>query len=170
MRKIAILIILLSFFCLQTFAQSDKCVQRVWVEDKDPKGTNIRNTPSIKGKIIDVIPPATDEEPEGFIDVVAYSNGWLKTVWTEVVNGKDVHKSGWISAKKVRFSIEIKSGGPAPLYSSPSRSSKKIASVPETASFTIVGIGCFGFKISYKGKLGWLWQGDTCGNPLTTCA
>lgn len=170
MKRLAILTLLIFIFDLSAFAQNEKCVQRVWVEDKDPKGTNIRDAPSIKGKIIDVIPRATDEEPEGSIDVVAYSNGWLKTVWTETVNGKDVRKFGWISAKKVGFSIEVKSGGPAPLYSSPSRSSKKIASVPETASFTIVGIGCFGFKISYKGKTGWLWEGDTCGNPLTTCA
>lgn len=170
MKKVITTITILFIFGLTSFAQNDKCVQRVWVEDKDPKGTNIRDIPSIKGKIIDVIPRATDEDPEGSIDVVVYSNGWLKTVWTETVNGKDVHKSGWISAKKVGFSIEVKSGGPAPLYSSPSRKSKKIASVHETASFTIVGIGCFGFKISYKGKIGWLWQGDTCGNPLTTCA
>ena len=170
MKKILILAILISFLGLNIFAQSGKCVQRVWIEDDDPKGTNIRDAPSIKGKIIDVIPRATDEEPEGSIDVVAYSNGWLKTVWTETVKGKDVNKFGWISAKKVGFAIEVKSGGPAPLYSSPSRSSKKIAAVSETASFTIIGIGCFGFKISYKGKIGWLWEGDTCGNPLTTCA
>lgn len=170
MKKILILAILISFLGSNIFAQSGKCVQRVWIEDDDPKGTNIRNAPSIKGKIIDVIPPATDDEPEGSIDVVAYSNGWLKTVWTETVKGKDVNKFGWIFAKKVGFAIEVKSGGPASLYSSPSRSSKKIASVPETASFTIIGISCFGFKISYKGKIGWLWEGDTCGNPLTTCA
>jgi uncharacterized protein YbbC (DUF1343 family) len=173
MKKTIILgLLILTCGLSATFAQGDNCVHHVWVEDKDPKGTNIRDTPSIKGKIIDVIPKATDEdEPEVSIEVVSYSNGWLKMRWTETVNGNEKTKFGWISAKKVDFAIENKSGKRSvPLYSSASRKSKKIASVPDTAKFDIVGLSCFGFKISYQGKTGWIWEGDTCGNPLTTCS
>lgn len=172
MKKTIILgLLILTCALSPTFAQGDNCVHRVWVEDKDPKGTNIRDTPSIKGKIIDVIAPATDEEAEGSLEVISYSNGWLKTRWTEIVNGKEKTKFGWISVKKVAFAIESKSGKRSvPLYSSASRKSKKIASVPDTAKFDIVGLSCFGFKISYNGKTGWIWEGDACGNPLTTCS
>lgn len=173
MKKAIILgLLVLTFSLSGAFAQDNNCVHYVWVEDKDPKGTNIRDIPSIKGKIIDVIPQVTEgDEPERTIEVFGYSNGWLKMRWTENVTGKENTKFGWISAKKVDFAIENKSGlRSVPLYSSDSRQSKKITSVPDTAQFDIVGLSCFGFKISYKGKTGWIWEGDTCGNPVTTCS
>lgn len=147
-----------------------KCVSEVWIEDKDPKGTNVRDAPSIKGKIIDVFERETENEPEGSIYILGYSNGWVKVLLKE---GGDTNpnrdKTGWISAKLVTANVQTKTGKPAVLYSSPQHSSKKIGKIPSENLIKIVGFGCFGFKIEYKGILGWISNDDVCGNPLTTC-
>ena len=170
MKKIIILTILLSFFCLKIFAQSEHCFQFGWVEDKDPKGTNIRNAPSLSGKIIGNIPHAKDEGEQAMLEIIGYSNGWLKIRLAESVDGKTFFKGiGWISDKKVTATVETNSSKPAPLYSLPKKSSKKIGTISTEKLINIVGFDCFGFKISYKGKTGWLSADDTCGNPVTTC-
>jgi hypothetical protein len=146
------------------------CVHRVWVEDPDPAPTNIRDAPGLNGKVIDQIADAVEPEDEVMLDVIGYSNGWLKISFDEGDDsGGTAEKFGWISAKKVAFAIETNDSKPAPLYARPTRSGKKIGTVPLDAHFLIVGYDCFGFKIAYQGKTGWIAADDMCGNPLTTC-
>lgn len=173
MKKIFIsVVVILSLGLPATFAQKvpDRCVQNAWVKDNDPSGTNVRSAPSINGKIVEVIAPADEDTGESTIEIVGFQNGWLKirlfkTVGDEV---KD-YGTGWISAKKVDFSVETNDNKPATLYAQPTRSSRKVGSIPIYADFTIAGYDCFGMKITYKGKTGWISRDDTCGNPLTTC-
>ena len=171
MKKVIILMILLSIFGLTTtFAQSDRCVHGGWVEDTDPKGTNIRDTPSVKGKIIGNVPHAKDDGEPSMIEIIGYSNGWLKIQLAESVEGTALFKGiGWISAKKVSASVETNTGKPAQLYLRPSKTSQKVGKIPSETLITIVGFDCFGFKFAYKGKAGWLSADDSCGNPVTTC-
>jgi hypothetical protein len=170
MKKMIILAIFITVLGLQTFAQIDKCVHGGWIEDKDAKGTNIRDTPSVKGKIIGNIPRAKDDGEQSMIEIIGYSNGWLKIQLAESVDGKTFFKGiGWISAKKVAASVETNTGKPAQLYSQPNGTSKKVGKIPSETLITIVGFDCFGFKVAYKGKTGWLSADDSCGNPVTTC-
>ena len=167
---IAALVILSAGFPA-TFAQvPERCVQRAWVKDDDPNGTNVRDQPSIKGKIVEVISPADEDTGESTVEIVGYQNGWLKIKRYSLFDD-DVKESGsgWISAKKVDFSVETNDNKPAALYALPRRSSRKVGSIPIYADFLIVGYDCFGFKITYKGVTGWISSDDTCGNPLTTC-
>ncbi|HQU86448.1 MAG TPA: SH3 domain-containing protein [Pyrinomonadaceae bacterium] len=150
-----------------------KCVLEGWIEDKDPKGTNVRNAPSIKGKIIDVLPfeDENSDEPQGSYYILGYSNGWVKILLPEVVNDEyKIDKTGWVSAKLITSNVQTKSGKPANLYSLPNRKSKKVGKIPSENLIKIVGFDCFGFKIEYKGIVGWISSEDVCGNPLTTCA
>ncbi|MCD9188490.1 MAG: hypothetical protein LUM44_18880 [Pyrinomonadaceae bacterium] len=148
-----------------------KCVSEVWIEDKDPKGTNVRDAPSIKRKIVDVYERETDDEPQGSVYILGYSNGWVKVLLKE---GGDTNpnndKTGWVSARLVTANVQTKTGKPAVLYALPKRSGKKIGKIPSENLIKIVGFGCFGFKIEYKGIVGWISDEDVCGNPLTTCA
>jgi len=170
MKKATILAILLFSFGLTAFAQDVACVHSGWVTDKDPKGTNIRDTPSLKGKIIGNIPHAKDDGEQAILEIIGYSNGWLKIRLGESVDGATFFKGiGWISAKKVTATVETNNGKPASLYASPKKSSKKIGTIPSETLINIVGFDCFGFKVTYKGKTGWLSADDTCGNPVTTC-
>lgn len=170
MKHIYILTILVFTFGLTGFAQNENCVHSGWVTDKDPKGTNIRNAPSLKGKIIGNIPHAKDDGEQGMLEIIGYSNGWLKIRLGESVDGTTFFKrTGWISAKKVTATVETNTGKPASLYFLPKKSSKKAGTIPTDTLITIVGFDCFGFKVTYKGKTGWLSADDTCGNPVTTC-
>jgi hypothetical protein len=172
MKNAIILGFMILTFGLSILAQNDdKCVRTGWVEDTDPKGTNIRATPGLNGKIIAVVPHSADPEHDVTVEIIGYSDGWLKIKAAENVEQTFSWKgTGWISAKKVIFAIENQSGArSAPFYALPKRSSKKIGSVPDTAKFVIVGFDCFGFKVSYKGKSGWLSGDDTCGSTVTTC-
>lgn len=141
-----------------------------WVTDKDPKGTNVRERPGVKGNVIGKIPNARDDGEQAIVDVIGYSNGWLKIRLAESVDGTTFFKGiGWISAKKVTSNVETNAGKPAALYSSPRKSSKRVGTIPNDTLINIVGFDCFGFKVSYKGKTAWLSADDACGNPVTTC-
>lgn len=163
--------VILSFAFPATFAQvPERCVQYGWVKDNDPKGTNVRNAPSINGKVIEVIEPADEDIGESTVDIIGYQNGWLKIKLYDMFDdGVKQSGTGWISAKKVTMSVETNDNQPAPLYAQPSRSSRKVGSIPIYSDIEIVGYDCFGLKVSYKGTTGWLSRDDTCGNPLTTC-
>lgn len=170
MRQIFGFVVLLSAFCVSALAQDDSCVRSGWVTDKDPKGTNIRDAPGLKGKVIGTIPKAKDDGEQSIVDVIGYSNGWLKIRLAESVDGTTFFKGvGWISAKKVTANVETNTGKRAPLYSSPRKSSEKVATIPNDTLINIVGFDCFGFKVAYKGRTGWLSADDACGNPVTTC-
>jgi hypothetical protein len=154
-------LVILTIGLNSVFAQYERCVMRGWISDNDPKGTNIRDAPSIKGKIIDVFEPGDEDTGEPTVEIVGYQSGWLKI---RLLKG-----FGWVSAKKVDFSVETNDNKPAALYAQPTRKSRKVGSVPIYADFAIVGYDCFGMKIRYKGIEGWLSEDDMCGNPLTTC-
>lgn len=173
MKKAIIFIFTISIFAVSTaFAQKidERCIQSGWVTDDDRNGTNVRAAPSLKGKVIEVIPYPEEDFETRTVEIIGYSNGWLKILLGEVKNGKISDEDvGWISAKKVTATVETNDTKPAPLYSQPSKKSKKIGTIPDQESLTIVGVSCFGFKVAYKGKTGWLSSDHYCGNPLTTC-
>ena len=171
MKKMIIpAIFLLLLLGFNIFAQDNECVRSGWVADKDPKGTNVRDSPGLKGKIIGNIPHANDDGEQAMLEIIGYSNGWLKIQLAESVDGTTFFKEiGWISAKKVAASVETKTGKSALIYFQPNKTSKKVGTIPNETSITIVGFDCFGFRVSYKGKTGWLAADDICGNPVTTC-
>ena len=155
-----------------TLAQnlSDNCSKYGWVEDKDPKGTNIRSLPGTKGKVVGLVPLAKQEGGQVMVEIVGYSDGWLKIKSGETVDGTVIFEgTGWISAKKVVVNSENAAGKTAPLYAAPKVTSKRVGSVPNDKLLTITGVDCFGVKVVYKGIAGWLRNDDVCGNPVTTC-
>ncbi len=164
-------VFLIFIFSVSPLAQTtdDQCVQYGWVEDKDPNGTNVRDQPGLKGKIIAVLPFPKEDDETVTVEIIGYSNGWLKIRLAENGNGKLFEGTGWISAQKVNARVETKNTKPATLYILPKKTSKKAGTIPDQENITILGVNCFGFKVAYKGKTGWLSSDDKCGNPLTTC-
>ena len=168
-------ILLLSLYALigagvPATAQNGQCKLSGWVEDKDKKGTNVRATPSPKGKVVKIFAFPKDDGEQVMLETIGYDSGWLKIRSAETVDGtKLLDQVAWISAKMVRASVETNTGKPATLYAAPSRKSRKVGTIPSETPISIVGFDCFGYKISYKGSTGWLSRDDTCGNPVTTC-
>lgn len=155
---------------LPGWAQKVQCSLSGWVEDKNKSGTKIRATPSTKGKVVKVFPFPKEDGEQAMLDIVGYSSGWLKVRYAETVDGSELLKNtAWISAKLITASVETNTGKPATLYATPSRKGRKVGTIPNETLITIVGFDCFGYKVAYKGRSGWLSREDTCGNPVTTC-
>ena len=113
------------------------------------------------------------EDDEIIVRVVGYSNGWLKISGTVEVSGnRSFSDIGWVSAKLIATGTKGDKDyeAPAPLYEKPSKSSKKIGSIPSGTAVQIISFDCFGGKINYKGKTGWLSIENICGNPETNCS
>ena len=176
MKKAIIFIILLATFGLSVvFAQDNSCVHEGWVINKKlGKDFSVRDNPSPSGKIIGNIPLVTEDDEETTVEIIGYSNGWLKIQKAHSIDEKVIFQGiGWISAKRVTAVVQRPDGNSkksATLYSQPKSSSKKVGTIPSDELIDIIGFDCFGLKVIYKGKKGWLSQKDICGNPVTTCS
>lgn len=153
---------LLITFCtaLNLFAQDD-CGIDAYVIDKDPKGLNVRNQPSVKGKVIATlkINPNSDEGP-GFIlvRVTGFSNGWVKIISARGDEDSLFEGIGWVSAKTVATRTMGPNGNynkPANLYAV-SNSKKKIGTIPSESEVSILGFTCGWVKVKDKAKMGWI--------------
>lgn len=176
MKKAIIFISLLATFGLSVvFAQDDNCVQKGWVQDKGlEKDISVREKPSSTGKVIGKIPIAKEDEEETIVEIIGYSDGWLKIQKAYSIEDKVIFQGiGWIRAKSVTANVQRPDGNSkksATLYSQPKSTSKKVGTIPSETLIQIVGFDCFGLKVIYKGKAGWLSRKDICGNPVTTCS
>ncbi len=164
-------VFLIFIFSVSASAQTtdEQCVQYGWVEDKDPNGTTVRDKPGLKGNVLAVLPFPKEVEETVTVEIIGYSNGWLKIRLAVNGNGKIFEGAGWILAKKVKARVETNNSKPATMFALPKKTSKKAGTIPDEENLTIVGVSCFGFKVSYNRKTGWLSTDDYCGNPLTTC-
>lgn len=105
------------------------------------------------------------------LDVVGYSPGWLRISHAETVSGANLFDGdGWIPASRVRTNVQTRTNRAATLYASASKSSKRVGQIPTESFVEIVGFSCFGFKVKYKNRIGWLPNQNSCGNPVTTCS
>ena len=175
--KIFILTIALTFIFggHAAYAQTDAtdCPIGAWVSSKDPKGLNVRVTPS--GKVIGKIPYDQDNDDEiAMIEIVDYSKGWVRIAGAKTVSGVVLFQGrGWISAKMVTVRTQRPDGNslkPVTLYSQPVKNARIVGKIPSDVNLQIVGYDCSFLKVAYRGKVGWLSTMDICGNPVTTCS
>ena len=170
-RAVILLTILLASIAASvTAAQTGECSLGGWVNDKDKGGTNVRATPSTAGKVVTIFPFAAEDGEQAMVEIVGFENGWLRIRTADTVDGANLlSEPAWISAKLVTATVETKNNKPAALFSRPKRSSARAGTIPNNTPITIAGFDCFGYKVSYRGKTGWLAREDVCGNPVTTC-
>ena len=159
------------------FAQgaSDKCAIKAWVEDKVLiKDIFVHAAPDTTSKIIGEIPFVTEDGEETIVEIIGYKNGWLKINRATDLEDMIVFQgAGWIPASRVTANVQRPDGNSrktTSLYSGPSVSSKKVGTIPSETLVKIIGYNCFGLKVKYNGKTGWLPKNNMCGNPVTTCS
>ena len=157
-------------------AQTDEavCPLEAWVIDKDVNGLNVRDKPDIKGKIIDNLKYANDDDEIVIVTINGYSNGWVKITDARTVSGEEQFSgTGWVSAKMVTVRTQRLDGNnkkSVAIYADRPKKVRKSGTIPNEEYVEIVGFDCFGFKVKYKSKTGWLSTYDMCGNPVTTCS
>jgi hypothetical protein len=167
-----------------------KCDLEAYANDHDPKGTNLREGPSVTAPVIGHLPPLhADAEAQTDIGaefvIVGSKNGWLEIedATDGPFNEKPTYRfkgPAWISGTLVDFTI-----GSNKMYSAPSYKSPVVTALsgddadgawgPD--SFIVKRVyGCSGhfadisgvtptkIKKTYRG-----WVGRTCSNQVTTC-
>jgi hypothetical protein len=181
MQKRILMAVLLTIACLPAMAVA-QCSIGAWVEDPElPKATTkVHKAPSLTSEALADIPFAGDEEDDqAMIEITGYSaakvdrywTGWVRISSAVTVGGAELFSGdGWIPSDRVRVNVQTPTNKPAPLYSAPKKGSKRIGTIPTETFVKIVGFNCFGFKVRYNGKVGWVVKAMTCGNPVTTCA
>jgi hypothetical protein len=175
--KNSVLFILLIAICgvQSIIAQTEEpnCAISAYVIDKDPNGLNIRDKPGVDGKIIGKLKYAEDDDNIVVVNIIGYENGWVKISGGETIVGEEQFNGiGWVSAKMVTTRTERPDGNSnksVTFYAQPKSSSKKVGTIPSDTEVQIAGFDCFGLKITFKNKTGWLSSDDLCGNPVTTC-
>lgn len=178
MNKIAFLFLMVvaafvsPILAQDTPAVDEKCIREGWVTDKNPKGLSVRAKPSVTSDSVGKIPFANDDDDNMVtVEIIGYRNGWLRISRAITISDSVVFQGdGWIPANKVTANVQTPTGKPAPFYALPKLTSKRIGTIPADKFIDIIGYDCFGLKIRYKGKTGWLPAKHICGNPVTTCA
>lgn len=174
--KIFLIAILIGSSVLSGIAQvvDERCVMQAWIgEGKPNKYIFIHEAPNPSSKVLGEIPDMGDEEVEATVEIIGYSNGWVKIRKAQDSDFETVFEgTGWIPAERVttraqRLDGNLKKG--VTLYAKPSSSSRKLGTVPNEKYVKIVGYDCFGLKVKYKNIIGWVSKDQLCGNPVTTC-
>lgn len=111
-------------------------------------GLNLRDTPSISGKLLLTIPQGAS------IDILGTQGQWYKTSYQ--------NKNGWVSAAYVEVTQKYTQGkitanGGLNLRESASTSAEIIQTIPEGATITILTEGDEWHKVNYRGEIGWVF-------------
>lgn len=183
--KFIVFIILLSFASFSAVAQSvnEKCAIRGWVQDKElRKDISIYKVPDLKiagttndpfnGHLNNSTEPGEQKPVEitGFKSVPGEWQ-WIKIRMATDLSGKILFQgNGWIPSERVTAKVQSPAGKAVALYSQPRKSSKKVGTIPDKTLLTIIGFDCFGLKVKYRKKTGWLAAENICGDPVNTCS
>ncbi len=109
-------------------AQGRKCDIIAHVNDRDPKGVNIRNAPSDQGKIVGVI-KFQNAEDEVQVDIVSESNGWFRIkAYDHLGITKTVRIAGWVHGSRLGTGLKLMdtAQGVERVYEEPSPRSKTL--------------------------------------------
>ena len=186
MRKTAFLLALLILISggQKIFAQSEKTGCSIQAYVKDTGTVNVRSKSSGNGKVLAklTVEVADTALPAITVDIVGYSNGWVKIngakklsgelAFSEKVSAEKVFSgNGWIPAKLLTTRTK---GSPnadksVQIYTVAKTSSRKSGTIPNDYPVIITGFKCGWLKIKYKSKTGWIRKINICGNPTGEC-
>jgi len=174
-KRLLIIAFIISTFAVSAFSQKtvETCAIKSWVEDPEiPKiDDRLRAQPKYESKSLLEIPFAFEAGDETEIEIIGFSNDYVKV--SKAFNEKykiDFQGNGWIWAKRVAVKLKHENGKAVNLYALPKSTSKKVGKILKDtfSDYFIIGFDCFGLKVEYNGKKGWISKKDICGN-LTEC-
>lgn len=143
---------------------------RVYLNDPDKSGTNIRRTP--KGEIITKL--ITDDLNHDYLLTVTESkNGWFKVKTPIIGMENDVeipNGEGWIHGSVISVDTRNYGGQHLNLLDKPIEG--KIIKVikKEVIELRLKDMCGDWVKIEYNKAVGWIESKWLCGNPLTNCS
>ena len=174
-KRILIIAFIISVFTVSAFSQKtvETCSIKTWIEDPEiPKiDDRLRAQPKYESKSLMEIPFAFESGDETEVEIVGFSNGYVKV--RKAFNEKhkiNFNGKGWIWANRIAVKLKHENEKAVNLYALPKSTSKKIGKILDEnySDFIIIGFDCFGLKVEYNRKKGWISKKDICGN-LTEC-
>ncbi len=115
-----------------------KCSFGAFVQESDPAGLNVRQTPSLSGKILGTLPPIIESiELDGYkvkieLDVLCSKNGWFQITNAQdntLLTGKPERSvfsgTGWVNGRKLTVKSQARQGYVRPDVKSPVVLSRK---------------------------------------------
>jgi hypothetical protein len=177
------LIIALAIVCLSAPAQTknERCAIRGWVRDAEPrKDIYIYNGPGqinpfTPYDIIGHLDNSTEPGEEKIVEMIGFKLHPRAGKWIEIRRAADLSEkvlftgNGWIPAERVVVSARSLDGKAVSFYSKPRPTSKKVGAIPDGTSLSVSGFACFGLKVRYRGKAGWLPAANICHKPDSSC-
>jgi hypothetical protein len=181
-KLITIIFMIFTFGLSGAFAQKTetKCMIRGWVQDKEPrKSISLYKVPdpmyvaTHNDGIVGAIDNSTEQGEEKPVEIIGFNTYPEKLIRirkaTDLSNKILFEGDGWIEAERITARAWSSDGKALTLYSKPRLSSSKIGTIPNKTFLKIIGFDCFGLKVNYKGKSGWLSAKQICSDPRGGC-
>jgi len=142
------------------------CAISAYVVDQDPRGLNVRASPSAKARVLKVV----DNGKAGEAVIRGFQNGWFRIsrIVAAEVDETLFAGDGWIHGSLLH--LDVAAGDPN-LYAAPSFRARRLRKLTgDQPGVTLVGCKGEWAQVRVNGLLGWLSPSGQCSNPLTTCA
>lgn len=175
-----ILLIILGLYSTFLLADNDNCSIRLYVNDQDALGTNIRKSPN--GMVLFSLPQA--KETAHYVHATQFKNGWWRLDSVDHEAGVQISiKEGWVHGSVVNTGLDdaefVDDGNGGlrlitQIYSQPSYKSEKLQFMVRGSKREIIGCSGMWLKIRQthdaKSAVGWWSPEDQCASAVTNCA
>jgi SH3-like domain-containing protein len=142
------------------------CQFSAYVNDRGPKGLNVRSAPGSNQRVITKLP----RKDAIFVDIIACEGEWVQISKAESNDKVEFQGKGWVYAPLLGTSTRGYGTNGVFLYASASINSKKLTRIPADMAVKLLGGDGAWVLVEYKNMRGWLAPEDQCPNPLTTCS
>lgn len=146
-----------------------------YLNDPDPRGTNVRSGP---GNTFGVVGNLPSQNVEGVVVQISGSKGdWLRIVRAVEVGGAEAERTlfageGWVYGPLLGVDGVGWLAGGTPLYREPAKRGRVLTRIPADGPGPTVIRGCRGrwVYVEHRKVKGWAAPGTLCSNPLTNCS
>lgn len=137
------------------------------VHDSDPKGANVREAPSRKGNIVNIVkyPAAEDELYSRRVMVEGQNGEWFNVTLQDA-------SRGWMHKSILGFCAGSMENGPCVLRAEPDERARTLVTLPEGARLGFEGAREEWIRVSYRDKDGKTvagWLPERCATPSGVC-
>lgn len=138
------------------------CSVTAYLNDPDPKGTNIRRAANSKSATV-----ATITDSDSQVDIVASSGDWLRIQHVRSVDGTvTFNGDGWMYAPL----LAVRARGAATLHATPENSAATVIKLHDEDVLTVRACRGEWLQVKHKANTGWIAKSERCANPVTTCS
>jgi SH3-like domain-containing protein len=137
------------------------CNATAYLNDPDPKGTNVRRAANGKSTTLKRL---TDGDTE--IDITGSSGDWLRIKQARAAEGTvSFSGEGWVYAPLVA----VRARGRATLRATDHKTSASVATIKDDEQLSVVACRGEWMRVKHNAVTGWIEKSQRCGNPVTTC-